>query len=190
MRRDISLDMPADPTIHAPSLDDWDRAHERLWRAPPPDAEPWDAKRSSSLPVIAAIVAVVFGAMALIGLREKIVRLAPATAPLYSAAGLKINPVGLDLRGVTSKLVTEGARKVLTVEGEIVNLRREANKAPTVALSVRGADGLTRYAWSATPPKSRLEPGETMAFRARLASPPADGTDVLVRFASLESDKK
>ena len=172
------------------ALDDWERAHARLWRAPPPEEEPWQERRPSRLPMIAAAVAVAIGAMALIGMRERIVRLAPATGSLYSAAGLGVNLAGLELRSVSSKLSTEGSRKVLTVEGEIVNLRREANRVPKVALSVRGADGRARYVWTETPPKARLSAGETMAFRARLASPPADGADVLVRFAALDDGKK
>lgn len=165
----------------------WEQSYADLWREPAREPDP--PARSSRLPVIVAIIAVVLGAMALIGLRDKIVRIAPQAAALYSAAGLKINPAGLELRGVTSKIVTEGSRKVLTVEGEIVNLRREANRVPPVALAVRGADGRARYAWTAQSPKARLEAGETATFRARLASPPADGADVLVRFAAREEGR-
>jgi hypothetical protein len=50
---------------------------------------------------------------------------------------------------------------------------------------VRGEDGQAKYAWTTRAAKSRLEPGETIAFRA-LASPPESGADVLVRFSSLE----
>jgi hypothetical protein len=176
-----------DSLVADPSLDDWERAHARLWRAPPPEEEPWQQRRPSRLPMIAAAIAVTVGVMGLIGMRERIVRLAPGAAPLYSAAGLKVNLSGLDLRGVTSKIATDGGRKVLTVEGEIVNLRQEANRVPKVALAVRGPDGRDRYVWTETPPKTKLSAGETMAFRARLASPPADGTDVMVRFAALDA---
>lgn len=170
---------------------DWDQAYAELWRRPARDPGSCGAPaKASRWPLIATIVAVLFGAMALIGLREKIVRLAPPFAALYSAVGLEANPVGLKLRGVSSKLITEGSRKVLTVEGEIVNLRREANRVPPVALSVRGADGQPRYDWTAQAPKTRLEAGETIAFRARLASPPTDGADVLVRFAGLDDPRK
>jgi hypothetical protein len=167
-----------------------DRDDARLWREPPRECEPVDNRRERVLPLIAAIIAIVFGAMALIGMRDKIVRVVPAATALYTAIGLKVDAVGLDLRGVTSKIVTEGARKVLTVEGEIVNLRRSANRVPPMALAVRGADGRERYVWTAAAPKMRLAAGESVQFRARLASPPADGTEVQVRFASLdEADK-
>lgn len=162
----------------------------QLWREPPRESDFVDKRRESLLPVIAAIIAIVFGAMALIGMRERIVRVLPVATALYSAMGLKVDAIGLDLRGVTSKIVTEGQRKVLTVEGEIVNLRRSANRVPPMALAVRGADGRERYAWTAAAPKMRLSPGESVQFRARLASPPGDGADVLVRFAGLDEAEK
>lgn len=175
------------PDIGAPRdrrLDpEWERAYADLWREPPREPEP--SAKSSRLPLVAAIVAILLGAMALIGLRDKIVRVAPPMSALYSAVGLKVRPAGLELRGVSSKIVAEGSHKTLTVEGEIVNLRREANNVPPVALAVRGADGRARHAWTAPAPKARLEAGEKATFRARLVSPPADGVEVLARFAGL-----
>jgi hypothetical protein len=128
----------------------------------------------------------VVAACALIGMRASIVRVLPIAAPAYAALGLPVNLIGLDLRNVRSRIVTEGTRRVLTIEGEIANLRRESRLAPPVALTVRGENGQAKYAWTTQAPKARLEGGETIAFRARLASPPADGADVLVRFAKVE----
>lgn len=149
--------------------------------APPVSRDRW--------PIFATIVAIVMGATALIAMREKIVRILPPTALGYRALGLPVNLAGLELRGVRSHIETEGARKVLITEGEITNIRRDQNRVPPLTLAVRDADGLQRYAWTAPTPKTRLEPGETIAFRARLASPPEDGADVLVRFAQLNEAK-
>jgi len=160
-------------------------SYDELW-TPPPRRERVPPPAPSRLPLIAAIVSILIGAMALIGLREKIVRIAPVSSAFYSAIGLPVNLAGLELRLVRSHIVLDGARKVLAIEGEIVNLRRSPNVVPPVALTVRGANGLDKYAWTAPAPKPRLEGGETIAFRARLASPPQDGTDVLVRFADAE----
>ncbi|MBG0811665.1 hypothetical protein IY145_20135 [Methylosinus sp. H3A] len=183
MRNDVVKPIPPIRSVVAPHSGDGDES--ALWREPPRESDPMRNRRERLLPLIAAIIAVVFGAMALIGMREKIVRVVPVATALYSAIGLKVNAAGLDLRGVTSKIVTEGGRKVLTVEGEIVNLRRSANRVPPMALAVRGADGRERYAWTAAAPKMQLAAGESVQFRARLAAPPADGADVQVRFASL-----
>lgn len=161
--------------------------YEELWGRPHRHAPQTGApRRRDRWPAVAAVVAIVIGAMALIGLRERIVRVMPPAARVYSAIGLPVNLAGLELRDLRSRIVMDGARKVLTIEGEIVNLRRAANHVPPVALAVRGENGMNRYAWTTNAPKSRLEAGEKIAFRARLASPPEDGADVLVRFAKLD----
>lgn len=160
----------------------------RLWRQPPEDWREDQAKPSDQQSLIfAAIVATVIGAMALIGLREKIVRISPRAAAPYAAVGLPVNLDGLAFAGVRSRVEREGTRRALVVEGEIVNLRRDANLLPPLALSVRGADGQDKYAWTTRAPKPRLEGGERIAFRARLAAPPEDGAEVLVRFARNEN---
>ena len=138
------------------------------------------------MPGWAAVVAILMGVSALIALREKIVDVAPPAARVFAAIGLPVNLAGLELREVHSHIEMDGARKVLAVEGEIANMRRESRSVPPVALIVRGEDGQAKYAWTTRAAKSRLEPGETIAFRARLASPPESGADVLVRFSSLE----
>jgi hypothetical protein len=158
---------------------------EGLWRSPPDESPQEESRRSeSSALIFAAVVATVIGAMALIGLRDRIVRIAPLAAAPYAALGLPVNLDGLALSELRSRVSMEGARKVLLVEGEIVNLRRGAKSVPPLALSVRGPDGRDEYAWTTRAPKSRLEPGEKVAFHARLVSPPADGAEVLVHFAA------
>ena len=177
--------------IAAEALSDVARGpdYNELWARPArgPSAPAPQARRARSPAV--GIAAVALAATALIGLRAPIVRLAPPLAGAYRAVGLPVNLAGLELRDVRSKIVMEGARKVLVTEGEIVNIRREQNRVPSISLAIRGANGLDRYSWTAPAPKSRLEAGEKIAFRARLAAPPEDGADVLVRFAKAEEPK-
>ena len=73
------------------------------------------------------------------------------------------------------------------VENNYAGLISEDNDVPGLALSVRGADGVQRYGWTAPAPKNRLAPGEAITFRARLAAPPEDGVEVVVGFASGET---
>ncbi len=134
----------------------------------------------------AGVIAIIMGVTALIALRGKIVDVAPPTAKVFALIGLPVNLNGLELRGLHARIEMDGARKVLAIEGEIANLRHESTPAPPVALTVRGEDGQAKYAWTTRAPKSRLEPGETVTFRARLASPPETGADVLIRFAGVE----
>jgi hypothetical protein len=162
--------------------------YEELWREPRRLAASISVApaRKDRVPGWAAAVAILMGVSALIALREKIVDVAPPAAKVFAAIGLPVNIAGLELREVRSHIEMDGARKVLAVEGEIANMRRESRSVPPVALTVRGEDGQAKYAWTTRAAKSRLEPGETIAFRARLASPPESGADVLVRFSSLE----
>lgn len=190
MSKDFDRVAPTQHDIAAEASSEYARgpSYDELWREPRrASAAPEPRRRPDRLPAIATIAAIIFGSMALIGMREKIVRILPPVATAYSAIGLPVNLAGLELRDLHSRIVMDGPRRILTIEGEIVNVRREANSVPPMALTVRAENGLSRYAWTAPAPKSRLEAGEKIAFRARLASPPPDGADVLVRFAKLEA---
>jgi hypothetical protein len=194
---DLAIDLPEvnlaaiDPAeISAEASSESRRAptYEELWREPRRLAASISVAPAprDRVPGWAAVVAILMGVSALIALREKIVDVAPPAAKAFAAIGLPVNLAGLELREVRSHIEMDGARKVLAVEGEIANTRRESRSVPPVALTVRGEDGQAKYAWTTRAAKSRLEPGETIAFRARLAAPPESGADVLVRFSSLE----
>jgi predicted Zn finger-like uncharacterized protein len=141
-------------------------------------------RRLAALPRTPMLVLLLFGLVggAIFG-RERIVAAAPATARLYAAVHLPVNPLGLDLTGVRSELVLNGSDQLLVVEGEILNRRGRKIEVPPLRLAVRGPDGLELYTWTNEPPRKTLAPAETARFRARLASPPAEGREVLVRFA-------
>jgi hypothetical protein len=131
-----------------------------------------------------AIGATIVSAMAAIGAREKIVRLAPVAARGYAAIGLPVNLRGLAFNDLhTSLLETEG-RRVLTIEGALVNLRGQKTEVPDMRIAVLDADEREIYVWTTRPPKAALEPREETSFRLRLASPPPGAREVMVRFAS------
>ena len=48
-------------------------------------------------------------------------------------------------------------------------------EVPRLRFALRNRNGQEVYTWTALPGRSVLAPGETLAFRSRLASPPADG---------------
>ncbi|GAC1335521.1 MAG: hypothetical protein NVSMB26_20250 [Beijerinckiaceae bacterium] len=137
-------------------------------------------------PVFAAILAVIVGSMGLVGLKERIVRVFPATSSLYAAAGLPVNLRGLEFRGVKSALSEDGPQRFLKVRGEIANLRTGQNVVPQIELVVSGADGRPAYSWTALAPKTKLAANETIMFETRLVSPPAAARDVTVRFAKAD----
>ena len=116
--------------------------------------------------------------------RADIVRLLPQTASLYAAVGLPVNLRGLSFEKIrVSRSEHEGAG-VLVLEGSIVNLAARPVEVPRLRLALHNPAKHEIYAWTMQPPRSILGPGDTLPFRSRLASPPADARDVQVRFFS------
>lgn len=119
---------------------------------------------------------------ALIVWRVEVVRLTPQTASLYAAIGLPVNLRGLVFDGVTSTTEAHDGATVLVVEGTIVSQALAAVEVPWLRFALRDDTGQETYAWTSQPPHSALAPGDRMSFRSRLASPPQNGRDVMVRF--------
>ena len=118
----------------------------------------------------------------LIGWRADIVRAAPQTASLYAAIGLGVNLRGLVLADVTAEMKTNEGVQVLLVQGRIVSTAKRMADVPRLRFAVRNGSGNEIYTWTVLPDRSLLAPGETMAFQSRLAAPPPETRDVLVRF--------
>jgi hypothetical protein len=124
--------------------------------------------------------------MIAIATREPIVSLVPNLAPLYASVGLPVKLHGLNIRGIKSILVEDGVSRVLSVEAEITNLRPSQAAIPELHVALRAHDGREIYTWTAPPPKAKLAAGESVVFRARLASPPEAAKEVSIRFAATE----
>jgi len=124
-----------------------------------------------------------------LGKREEIVRFVPPLAGAYAVIGLPVNVQGLEWREVRTSLVTEASQKVLAVEGEIRNLRGQSQTLPDIHVSLRDNNGREVYAWKTPAPKADLGGGETIPFRARLASPPGAATAVRVVFAEARTER-
>ena len=118
----------------------------------------------------------------IVGWRADIVRLLPQTASLYAAVGLPVNLRGLSFQNIhMSRLEHEGVG-LLVLEGSIVNIAARPVEVPRLRFAVHNEARHEIYAWTMRPPRSILGPGDTLAFRSRLASPPLDARKVQVRF--------
>ena len=129
-----------------------------------------------------AIVALVTLCAALLGLRKDIVRHAPQLASFYSAIGLPVNLRGLTFTDLKIGNEIHDGVPVLVVEGMIVSMVSMPVDVPRLRFTLRSATGAEVYAWTAQPSQAVLGAFETMPFRSRLASPPAEGHDIQVRF--------
>ena len=132
------------------------------------------------LPVL--ILMLVAMLAALVNWRSAVVRLLPQTASLFAAVGLSVNLRGLSFENLKTTQEFHDGMAVLVVEGTIVNSTKNAVEVPRLRFALRNSLGQEVYAWTALPARSILPPDESLAFRTRLASPPSDGRDVVVRF--------
>lgn len=116
------------------------------------------------------------------GARVEIVRAAPALASLYELIGLPVNVRGLAIRDVRSVEDIADGGPLLLVTGVVENVSGVALDVPRLRLAVTAKGDREIYAWTTVAGRPKLEPGETATFRARLASPPAEGQAIAVRF--------
>ena len=108
----------------------------------------------------------------------------PQTASFYAWIGLPVNLRGLDFDSLATATEQHEGVPILVVEGNVVNDTRKTATVPHLRFAVRNAARQEIYSWTAAPPRAVLPPGEAVAFRTRLASPPPDAHDVLVRFVN------
>jgi predicted Zn finger-like uncharacterized protein len=135
------------------------------------------------LPVVPTIIAVELAAIfAIVVWRAEIVRAMPQTASLFRAIGLPVNLRGLELADISVSKDEHDGVTVLIVDGTIENNTRSVIGVPRLRFALRSAAYAELISWTAPPDKGSLGPGETLAFRSRLASPPHEGKDILVRF--------
>jgi predicted Zn finger-like uncharacterized protein len=138
------------------------------------------ARSWPGLPAVILVLAALLAA--LVNWRASVVHVLPQTASLFSAVGLAVNVRGLSFDNVKTSVESREGAMVLVVEGTIANLMRQTLEVPRLRFAVRNGSGYEVYAWTALPAQSALAPGDSVPFRTRLASPPADGQQVIVRF--------
>jgi predicted Zn finger-like uncharacterized protein len=140
-------------------------------------------RRSGRWPGLPTMILVLAGSIAaLLNWRVPVVRFVPQTASLFSAVGLPVNLRGLNFDDVRTSVETRDGVTVVVVEGMIANQTRQPLEVPRLRFAVRNAGGYEVYAWTALPEEPVLAPGDRKPFRARLASPPPDAQDIIVRF--------
>jgi predicted Zn finger-like uncharacterized protein len=130
------------------------------------------------------ILALIITNAILVGWRNDVVRILPQTASFYSMLGLPVNLRGLAFDSIATTTEQHEGVPILVVEGSVVNNTRKIVDVPRLKFVVRNSANEEVYSWTAVAPRVTLPPGEAVAFRSRLASPPTDGRDVLVRFVT------
>jgi len=129
-----------------------------------------------------AIMALVILDAIVVGWRADFVQILPQTAAFYASIGLPVNLRGLNFDSLATATEQHENVPILVVEGNVVNAAGKIVDVPRLRFAVRNAAREEIYSWTAVPPRTLLSPGEAVSFRTRLASPPPDAHDVLVRF--------
>jgi hypothetical protein len=93
-----------------------------------------------------------------------------------------VNLRGLDFENVTVKREQQEGLDVLVVEGSILNVAGRPQEVPRIRVALRNQTHGEVYAWTTLPTRAVLGPRESLPFRARLASPPRETHEILVRF--------
>ena len=167
----------AAPASHKPADDIETYAARRARR------EMLRRERERRRPSLATVMFTLFAVnAALIGWRSDVVRLMPQTASLFAAIGLPVNLRGLAFQDVTTTKETHDGVTVLLVQGTIANVSKQPRDVPRIRLAMRNDAGAEVYTWTTLPTKAVLAPGDAQPFHSRLASPPAEGHAVVVRF--------
>jgi hypothetical protein len=162
------------PEIDADDVESYAARRERM------KARRKNARRSSRW---TAIILVLFSInVALIGARSEVVRYLPQTASLFAAIGLPVILRHLKFENVRISKELQDGVSILIVQGDIVSTASKPVMVPRLRFAARNATGQEVYNWTALPSRSILGPGKKLDFRSRLASPPADATNVMVRF--------
>jgi predicted Zn finger-like uncharacterized protein len=159
---------------------DQEKPNLKIKRRPPIRG---NSRKPIRIPRFAA-VALGFMAVAVAGLvgRESVVRFVPDLAGVYAAVGMPVNLRGLEFRNVKTLREMQDGIPVLVIEGDVVNVVKHAVEVPRVRLAVLGPNGQELYSWTALLQRSILADNEKVSFRSRLASPPPESREVLVRF--------
>ena len=128
------------------------------------------------------IMALIVANAIVIGWRDDFVRAMPQTASFYAWLGLPVNIRGLDFENLATTTEQHEGVPILVIGGNVVNITGRTETVPHLRFAVRNAAQQEIYAWTAVPPLALLPSGRGVAFHTRLASPPPDAHDVVVRF--------
>ena len=128
---------------------------------------------------VAAMAALIAG---LIIWRTDVVRLLPQTAALFKLAGLNVNLRNLTIEDVRVSTETVNGAPVTVIEGAVAATGFKPAEIPRLRFIVRDASGTPVYAWNTVLEPAVVNPGEKVQFKSRLASPPPNAHDLIVRF--------
>jgi len=94
----------------------------------------------------------------------------------------------LAFQNIKTRFEGEGADRALIIEGIILSDASTPHNLPSLSFEIRssvgdGSVGQSIFQWMIPPPAPTIDRGTPVPFRARLASPPREGKDIVIRLA-------
>jgi predicted Zn finger-like uncharacterized protein len=175
----IEAETEQDATVPEPLEDIESVAARRFPRRSRRKGRGWPLSRLQS-----AILALIIVDAIIVGWRSDFVRAMPQTASFYASIGLPVNLRGLNFENLAITTEQHESVPILVVDGSIVNATHNVADVSHLRFAVRNAARQEIYSWTAVASRPMLRAGEAVSFHTRLASPPPDAHDVMVRFVN------
>lgn len=118
--------------------------------------------------------------------RREIATLWPQSNSIFATFGVAVNAHGIAIDDAGYRRETENGRPVWIVTGKLVNRSARELAVPPVRVALTDGDQRELYHWTVRPPQRILEPGQTLAFSARIPAPPPGARQVQLGFAGRE----
>lgn len=131
---------------------------------------------------LAAVLALIMAGGGAYMYRAAVTQWLPQTAPLYAMLGAPVNLTGFEFNEVGVGRSFDNGFPVLSVKGKLVNVSDRPRSIPDIKLVLRAGDKQEVYHWTIKVKRAPLKPNEIVQFSTRLASPPSEAEDIVIRF--------
>lgn len=113
-----------------------------------------------------------------------VVEAVPRLARLYASIGMPVNIRGLEFGEIKVSRAVDAGGAALLIEGKISNITSGKIEVPPVRVTLISPTGTAIDTVTVKPETASLEHSAETIFKSRLANPPQDAKDVLVKFSS------
>lgn len=167
----------AGATVPPPRQSMLDEPPRRLLRHPP---QPPVAERSRGVALgwLILLLAVVSTLAALWFGRHQIVAMAPEMGRIYALVGLPVEELAdnaLHLRDVTSVRREVDGKRLVVIEGYVINLSDRQQDVPLLRAELKGPPGVESREWTFEAEQKVLGPGASTRFETSTENPPSRG---------------
>jgi hypothetical protein len=145
----------------------------------PKPPQKWPVRRILAMGAAAAAMA----GIALVGGSGKADSLVARAMGWIDAVIPSSGLAGLSFANVRTTIAKENGEMALMIEGEIRSDSESAKSLPQIQFTMRDGTESTIFQWMIPAPAASIVKGEPIPFKARLASPPRDGKDIMIRFS-------